>query len=419
MFTRQQASLLKSRLSEPALRIQVITGPRQTGKTTLIRQILVELAGDSHTYSAIDEPIIRRHEPVPQNIASHQRTNQIYGQVKHDLMWLVTEWEQARANARQSQSGYVLVLDEIQKIPQWSEAVKGLWDADRVEDINLHVVLLGSAPLLMQQGLTESLQGRFEVIRLGHWSFAEMYRAFDFSLETYLYFGGYPGSATYIHDQQRWLDYILHGLIEPNIEKDILLMTRVDKPTLLKRVFELACHYSGQELSYTKMQGQLQDAGNTTTLAHYLDLLTSAGLVTGLQKYSTQQHRRRASSPKLCVMNTALMSALSGYTFEQAKADRTFWGRLTESSVGAHLINNCTTGSKLHYWREKNDEVDFVFERGRLLVAFEVKSGISRGKHKGLESFASQFQPHKTHLIGDGGWPLELFLTSTPDDWFA
>ena len=284
--------------------------------------------------------------------------------------------------AKRSERGFVLVFDEIQKIPNWSETVKGLWDADRHEGLPLHVVVLGSAPLLMQRGLSESMLGRFETIRLPHWSFAEMSEAFGFDLDHYIYFGGYPGAASLIREQRRWREYILGSIIEPNIERDILAMERVDKPALLKRLFEFGAEISGQILAYDKMLGQIQDAGNTTTLARYLDLLSKAGLLTGLWP-NTPEERTAAGLPvpKLNVLNTALMSVHSGYTFEEAKADRSFWGRLVESAVGAHLFNTGTPEVRLHYWRERSLEVDFVLEYGRKLVAMEVKSGSHRGEY--------------------------------------
>ena len=239
---------------------------------------------------------------------------------------MVRNWEITRRRAEEAGNGFVLVFDEIQKIPNWSEHVKGLWDADRTGGCPLHVVLLGSAPLPMQSGLNESLAGRFELIRVMHWSFQEMSEAFDFDLNQYLYFGGYPGAANLVRDPVRWRDYILHAIVEPSIEKDLLSMTRVDKPALLRRLFELGAIYSGQILSFNKMLGQLQDAGNTTTLARYLHLLSNAGLLTGLQKYFNRPHLRRASSPKLNVLNSSLMTAGSGYSFVEARADRTFWG---------------------------------------------------------------------------------------------
>jgi hypothetical protein len=312
-----------------------------------------------------------------------------------------------------------LVLDEIQKVPDWSSTVKGLWDADRAVDRPLHVVVLGSAPLLMQQGLTESLAGRFELIRVNHWSFREMIEAFEFDLPSYIYFGGYPGAAKYVNDQPRWREYIRSSLIEPNIDRDILSMTRVNKPALLKRAFELGCSYSGQILSYTKMVGQLQDAGNTTTLAHYLELLSGAGLLTGLSKYAGQQHRRRASSPKLNVLNTSFMAVDSGYSFEEARADRSFWGRLVESTVGAHLFNTGTPDIKLHYWRESPYEVDFVLVRGQRIVSIEVKSTPRGDNAAGLSAFQESFHPERTLLVGgQGGIALEEFLLHPAAYWF-
>ena len=269
----------------------------------------------------------------------------------------------------------------------------------------------------MQSGLTESLAGRFTPIRVTHWSFSEMADAFALDLPSYLYFGGYPGAASMVRDQTLWRDYILQALIEPNIERDVLAMTRVDKPALLKRLFELGASCSGQILSYTKLLGQLQDAGNTTTLARYLDLLQSAGLMAGLPKYASRPHRR-GSSPKLTVLNTALMTAGSGYSFDEAKADRTFWGRIVESAVGAHLFNTATSDTRLYYWRDGQHEVDFVLQRGPRLVAIEVKSGPRRGSLRGPEKFASLFQPRRSLLVGDGGVPLNEFLAAPAGYWF-
>ena len=271
----------------------------------------------------------------------------------------------------------------------------------------------------MQQGMTESLAGRYETVRLTHWSFTEMAAAFGFELERYIYFGGYPGGASYVDEQGRWRSYIAEALIEPNIEKDILAMQRVDKPALLKQLFQLGAEYSGQILSYTKMMGQLQDAGNTTTLARYMDLLRNAGLIAGLQKYSAKPHLQKSSSPKLNVLNTALMAVETGYSFEEAMADRTYWGRLVESAVGAHLFNTGTPHCRLHYWREKEHEVDFVLTRGRKVIAFEVKSGVRRPRMRGLNRFAEQFDVHRSIVVGDeGGIPLSEFLSTPADEWF-
>ena len=411
VFQRNQVATLVSRLGEPPHFIIALFGPRQTGKTTIVRQALQRIERPSR-YLAVDEPDSASLEIPPIPAGASLRRPQI-----RDAEWLVLNWEYARREADRSPNGSVLVLDEIQKIPQWSEIVKGLWDADRAVDRLLHVVILGSAPLLMQSGLTESLTGRFEPIRVTHWAFPEMAAAFDFDLRTYLFFGGYPGAALRVRDVSRWRDYILRAVIEPNIERDLLAMTRVDKPALLKRLFELGVNYSGQILSYTKMLGQLQDAGNTTTLARYLGLLANAGLLAGLPKYDRLPHRR-GSSPKLAVLNTALMTAGSGYAFDDATADRTFWGRIVESAVGAHLFNTATSDIRLHYWRDGSYEVDFVLHRGPRLVAIEVKSGARRRSLSGLETFKERFRTQRALVVGEGGVPLHEFLAAPAGRWF-
>ena len=395
-FQRPQAAVLAARLAEPRRHIQVVAGSRQVGKTTLVQQI-VEAAGVPVRSASADEPTLRG----PQ--------------------WIEQQWQAARlAAAEAGKAGAVLVLDEIQKIPAWSESVKRLWDEDTRKRRPLKVVLLGSAPLLVAQGLTESLAGRFEILRLPHWSFAEMRAAFGFTLDQYLFYGGYPGAATLIRQPQRWARYIADSLIETSISRDVLLLTRVDKPALLRRLFELACRYSGQALSYTKMLGQLHDAGNATTLAHYLDLLGGAGLVVGLQKYAGDVARSRGSSPKLQVLNTALLTAQSGLTLAEARGDGEFWGRLVESAVGAHLANAAAGGElELYYWRERNQEVDFVVKAGRRLAAIEVKSGRAPQAHRGTAAFAAAFRPQRSLLVGGDGIELGEFLSQPALRWIS
>ncbi len=394
-FSRLQFKTLAARLDELPRHIQILAGPRQVGKTTLILQLLGHRAPGTYTRVATDEPV---SDARNQSASEHET---ILPETPRNEAWLIQMWERSRVAARRHEGHYLLVIDEIQKIPRWSALVKGLWDADRANGLAMHVVLLGSSPLLMQKGLTESLAGRYEMIPMQHWSLAEMQDAFGYSIEEYLYFGGYPGGAPFIKDEERWRRYILASLIQPNVEKDILLMTRVEKPALLKRLFELGGAYSGQILSYTKMQGQLQDAGNTTTLAHYLDLLSQSGLLTGLQKFAGQQARQRASSPKLNVLNTALMTAGSGYSFEQARTDRSYWGRLVESAVGAHLINTAPEDARITYWRESPHEVDFVVARGNRLTTIEVKSGHYSGHSSGMDQFARAFKVTRQIVVGD------------------
>ena len=411
-YQRSQVTDVIDRLREPPQRIVAVFGPRQTGKTTLVRQALSS-SNLHYTYLSADEPV----SSTSTFSTSYQSATTFPASIAPDANWLVRNWEEARLAIERTQQTHVLAIDEIQKIPNWSEIVKGLWDADRIRGRPLHVILLGSAPLLMQAGLSESLAGRFETIKVTHWSFQEMYDAFDFTLPQYLYFGGYPGAAALIYDPQRWRDYIIGALIEPNIERDILAMTRVDKPALIKQLFELGAAYSGQILSFNKMLGQLQDAGNTTTLARYLHLLSEAGLLAGLQRWSNSPQRRRASSPKLNVLNTALMTAGSGYSFEEAQADRTFWGRIVESAVGAHLINTATSDIRVHYWRQNSLEVDFVLQRGSSMGSLEVKSGDNVGDLRGFQEFERLFSPDVSLLVGAEGIPLNEFLTVPADDW--
>ena len=374
----------------------MLAGSRQVGKTTLAGQA-AKLSGLPTRHASADEPTLR------------------------DNQWIQQQWEAARNLADEADTeGALLVLDEVQKVTGWSEAVKHLWDVDTRAGRPLKIVLLGSAPLLVERGLGESLAGRFEMLRLPHWSFGEMREAFGWSLEQYLFYGGYPGAAPLIRQPGRWIRYVRDSLIEPILSRDVLLLSRVDKPALLRRLLELGCAYSGQILSYTKMLGQLQDAGNTTTLAHYLDLLSGAGLVTGLQKYAGGAARRRASSPKLQVFNSALITAQAGITLAQARADRTFWGRLAESAVGAHLANAAATGDcVVHYWRDRNREVDFVVSAGRTLVAIEVKSGRTPETLPGMAAFSEAFHPERKLLVGGDGIDLGTFLSTPVERWLG
>ncbi len=382
---------LAARLIEPRRRIQVLLGPRQTGKTTGVRRVLAEFAGATHFADADETGAPPTH-------------------------WIEFHWETARRIAREHRT--VLALDEIQKIPDWSRVVKGLWDRDTADGLELAVVLLGSSTLLLHEGLTESLAGRFEVLRARHWSFEEMRKAFGFDLDSYVFHGGYPGAAEYVGDLARWRAFVRDALIETTISRDILVMARVEKPALLRALFQLACAYAGQVLSYTKMLGQLTDAGNTTTLAHYLTLLERAGLVVGLQKYSGEVVRRRGSSPKLQPLNTGLVSALAGYTLEETRADSERWGRLVETTVGAHLVNTALgTAVEVSWWREGNDEVDFVLTRGPHRTAIEVKSGKKGARWEALTAFEARFGPCRKLVVGTGGIPLAEFLTKPASEW--
>ena len=387
MFKRPQFKELASRISESRNKLQAIVGPRQVGKSTLIKQVLQETEVPGMMVSA---------DGVP----------------KDNTAWIGETWDTARARMRLGNHGeYLLVIDEVHKLDNWSEEVKKQWDADTFNDVNMKVVILGSSRLLLKDGLTESLAGRYELIRMPHWSWPEMREAFGMDLDRYVYFGGYPGSAGFIGDESRWRRYIRDSIIAPAIEQDIMMTKAVYKPGLMRQLFELGCTYSGKEISLTKLLGQLQDAGNVTTLASYLNTLSEAQLLCGLHKYASDNVRKYNSVPKMMVYNTALLSALSGMTFEKVFTAPKQWGRWVESAVGAHILNMAENlDYKVYYWRERDDEVDFVIESNRRCVTVEVKSG-SRPTDRGLSKFAAAFHPVHSLVVGTGGIPLEEFLS--------
>jgi len=394
MFKRPVFQSVKKRILEPRKFIQVISGPRQVGKTTLIKQLLEETNIPSFYITA-------------DNIDPNNNS------------WIEAQWEAARFQKKSKDvNDFLLVIDEIQKINNWSEVIKTQWDKDTFDNNPIKLVLLGSSQLMLQKGLSESLAGRFESVPMLHWAFNEMHEAFGFNEEQYVLFGGYPGSADLINDEERWKNYIRDSLIETTISKDIFQITRIDKPALLKRLFELGCIYSGQILSYNKILGQLQDKGNTTTLSHYLHLLDNAGLLSGIEKFYIEKVRQKASSPKLMVQNTALMTAIDDKTMEQNRSEPERWGRLVESAVGSHLLNFSKQGYyKLYYWRDGRNEADFILEKQGKIIALEVKSGSGK-KLTGLNYFKKRFNPHKIYLIGMTGIPWEDLIKINPVELF-
>lgn len=391
-YTRPALGTIVRRWGEPRRFVHVLAGPRQVGKTTLARQALERLELTSR-YASAD------------------------GVAGRDREWIEEQWGLGRLLAREGgRRGALLVLDEVQKVPGWSETVKRLWDEDTATRTKLRVALLDSSPLLVGRGLTESLAGRFEVLRIAQWDFSEMHDAFGWGLERHVFFGGYPGAAPLVGDEERWRASILDSLVETSVSRDILLLTRVDKPALLRQLFGLGCAYSGQVLSYTKMLGQLHDAGNTTTLAHYLELLRGAGLMAGLAKFSGSELRRRGSSPKLLALDTGLVSAVAGRPLAEVRRDGEAWGRLVETAVGAHLVR---AGLDVSWWRDGSREVDFVVRRGERVTAVEVKSGRRRGTLPGMSAFAARFPPERRLVVGGDGVPLEEFLSSASDRFVA
>lgn len=395
MFVRAEYQEVKDRLEEPRMFIQVISGPRQVGKSTLVEQILDKITLPYNSYSANAELNVSQS-------------------------WISNIWDAARNEMDfRQETERILVIDEIHKIANWSEVVKKEWDRDTREKRNLKVLLLGSSRLLLQQGLTESLAGRFELIRMGHWSYREMKEAFGWTLDQYIYYGGYPGTAPLVSNEVRWKRYVKDSLIEAALSNDVLATTNIYKPALLKRLFELGCSYSGELLSLTKMMGQLQDKGNVTTLANYIQVLDECHLLAGLQKYSGDNARRYASVPKYQVYNNALMNVYATSSFEEQRLDLEKWGRLVESAVGSHLLNHADKlDYKVYYWREKNDEVDFIVERNHKVWAIEVKSG-KRGMNKGLGMFREAFHPYRAFVVGTDGISVEDFLSADLDTFFS
>lgn len=388
MYKRRQFDELKSRIEEARNKIQVISGPRQVGKSTLVKQVLKEISID-FTFISAD------------NVE------------KDNLYWINEVWETARQRMKlKKEREYLLVIDEVHKVNNWSEAVKKEWDDDTFNDVNIKVILLGSSRLLIKDGLTESLAGRYELIHMSHWSFKEMKEAFGMDLEHYIFFGGYPGGVGFINNEVRWRKYIKDSIVAPAIAHDILMTKTIYKPELMKQLFELGCTYSGEEIALTKLLGQLQDAGNITTLANYLSTLNESHLLCGLQKYANDNARKYNSVPKMMVYNTALLSSLYGLNYSQVFTNPKMWGRWVESAVGTHLLNMANElDYRIYYWRERNDEVDFILEYNRQCIAIEVKSG-RRTTNAGISVFKEKFRPLHTFIVGNGGIPLEEFLSS-------
>ena len=387
MYKRTEYQVIKSRLEEQRRFIQVVMGARQIGKSTVVKQVLKELNAPFQLFSADNVPA----------------TNSA---------WISNCWAAVRSlKESNGWESIILVIDEIQKIANWSEVVKKEWDDDTFHDRNIKVLLLGSSRVLLEKGLSESLAGRFEEIRMSHWNYQEMKDCFGFSLDQYLFYGSYPGAASLIDDDDRFQQYIQSSIIEATINKDILMDTPISKPALLRQTFELGSAYSGGLLSLNKMLGSLQDAGNTATLAGYINLLDESGLLCGLQKFSMDTARRKASIPKLQVYNNALKRVYNPQTFEQAILDRKAWGHIFESGIGAYLVSQAFIHRfEIFYWRERNDEVDFILRKKGSVVAIEVKSNAEK-KTEGLDKFRQLFNPQSSFIVGDGGIGVEDFLS--------
>lgn len=398
LYLRKQYFTLRDRIMEPRKFIQVLAGPRQIGKSTLAGQVLDTVN-------------------IPFTIEVADAVN------PHDSDWIHRIWEATRITmSLRGEQEHLLMIDEIQKIDNWSEMVKREWDEDSRRRVNLKIILLGSSRLLLKKGLTESLAGRFELIRMNHWSYKEMHEAFGVTLDQYIYFGGYPGPAHMIDNEKRWRKYIKDSLVAPTIEKDVIMTSNIYKPALMKQLFELGCCYSSEIVSLTEIMGQLQDAGNVTTLASYLEILKQCTLLTILQKYANDDTRKRNSIPKFQVYNNALLTAYKGRSFIADRTDTKAWGRWVESAVGTHLLHHAEElDYQVFYWREpskrngeKDNEVDYIILNDGEITAIEVKSG-RRGMNSGLPTFVEAFHPKRSFVVGTGGVSLEDFLCTDID----
>lgn len=393
MFERNQVKTIVNRINEKNnMLIEIIVGPRQTGKTTMLMQALKK-SGANYIFKSVDEATIPTAE------------------------WLTSEWQQAR-NSIQKGERFIFAVDEIQKIPSWATCVKRLHDEDRINNINLKVFLSGSSSMLLQHGANESLMGRFELIRSPHWTYVECQTCFGYSLNEYLYFGGYPGAAYFKEDNFRWLQYMNDAIIQPTISQDVLCLEAIRKPSLMSNIFKLGATYSGQELSYNKMLGQLQEAGNTTTIASYLEILNKNNMICGIEKYSSSTIKRKKSSPKLITYDTGLTTAVIGKTYKEVMDDTSLIGKITESAVGAHLLKRKQDEKFDLFWYRKNNlEVDFVLEKLGQLTAIEVKSGGISNMH-GMQHFLAEHPKTKRLVVGgqsQDSIPLEDFLSNKID----
>lgn len=388
MYQRRHLDILKSRMAEPRRRMQIVMGPRQVGKSTLVGQFTEGVS-------------------VPFDFFAADGVN------RFDSSWIPNKWQQVRMRMDiHSEQEHILIIDEVQKIRGWSEQVKKEWDEDSRSHRNLKVILLGSPRLLLQKGLEESLEGRFETIKMGYWDWQEMHEAFGFSMDEYVYFGGFPGLAPDIQDEDRWRNLMEDSIISPILTRDILEIEEIRNPALLRQVFELACIESAKELSLTKMQGTMS-SGTVPTIKNYLDILNKSMIVQPLQNYSPSRVKEKQSVPKMQVFNNAFRNRFGTFSFDEARVDPAEWGRLVESAVGAHLANRAMTDDyELFYWRnERRQECDYVLRKGQALVAIEVKSG-SVDKTVGFEKFKEQFADNVTaaFIVGPHALPLDDFF---------
>ena len=353
-------SKLEHNLAHSPQFLQVLLGSRQVGKTTSILHFLEHEYSTPYLYVSADAIL------------------------SANLSWVIENWQNARAK------GATIVIDEIQKVHNWAETIKALWDDEKRRPNPIACILLGSSSLDIQKGLTESLTGRFQLTRAHHWNFSESKAAYEISFDEFLHFGGYPASYAFVKSPQDWSNYVQTSIVSTVIEKDILSNHTVKSPALFKQAFEILIAYPAQEISYTKILGQLQDKGNTDLIKHYIALFEGAYLLRALEKFSQKPLVKKSSSPKILPLCSAFYYLTLQSSYEPEERGRAF-----ELLVGCQLDR---TGLELYYWREGNFEVDFVLKRGKEIWGIEVKSGKKRSP-RGLEKFKGSFPQAKTVII--------------------
>lgn len=376
----QMRAWLRQRLDEPAPgRIQLVTGPRQVGKTTLLLDLAAQY-GEAAMYTAADAP----EAGVPGY---------------WDRFW-------AGAESRAERGTTIVLLDEIHLLPDWASSLKASWDRFRRRHLPIHIVATGSSGLRVTQGSRESLAGRFERIVFAHWSAAALASTFNVptaeAVRQSVLFGTYPGAWDLARDEARWRAYIRDAIIEPAIGRDVLALGQVRRPGLLRQVFAVAVGSPAEIVSLQKIQGQLGDRGALETVAHYLELLRDAYLVAGLEKFTRRAVRRRAAPSKLVTLNNALLSATHPNGPPDPARDAARFGAWIENACLASAINQ---GQRVTYWREEPLEVDAVVEGSWGAWAIEIKTGrFDRRDLTGLFEFCRRhpaFRPLVVTRPGD------------------
>ena len=363
---------LKEHLASPGSLIQIVRGPRQVGKTTGVLLFLKSQKKIYH-YASTD------------------------GVLENGVSWILNEWQKAR-----DKKAVYFVIDEIQKINHWSEAIKKIWDQQArgaAKQRKIKFILLGSSSLIIQKGLTESLAGRYQTLNVHHWNFLETKKLIpSISLNQFLEMGGYPGSYRFLKKRDQFENFIKNSIIEPAISMDILSFSRVRKPALFKQIFEILCGYPAQEISYTKLLGQLQDKGNTDLIKTYIALYEQAFLFKSLEKFSHKTIKIKSSAPKILPLSPC---------FSLFSVQKNLTSRVFEATVGAQLSR---LQGELYYWREQNKEIDFVYFFKKRIYAIEVKFGKKKTTF-GMESFLKKFKKAVPVFIDQKNY--ELFLLDT------